>query len=176
MAQARSRLGSPNSDNWDSEGSATTLPDYYGALGIAETATPDQIKRAYRAAMKRFHPDRASSDDKAESERLARFLNEAYRVLTDPAERRKYDSGRRSAAIQDEVMNRYFGGFGVPGGRNDVYEEILAAAREHNRQERRRHDRHATVSLLRLFMLLLAAGVVLVLLWGVVASIVERFV
>ncbi|MBX3070305.1 MAG: J domain-containing protein [Thermomicrobiales bacterium] len=169
-------MGSPNSDNWNPDRSASTLPDYYGALGIAETATPDQIKRAYRAAMKRVHPDRASLEAKAESERMARFLNEAYRVLTDPAERRQYDTNRRSAAIQDEVMNRYFGGFGVPGGRNDVYEEILAVAREQNRQERRRNDRHATASLLRLFTVLLAVGIVLVLLWGIVASIVERFV
>lgn len=152
----------------------STQPDYYKLLEIPETATPDQIKRAYRAAMKRSHPDRATAEQKEESERLTRFLNEAYRVLTDPAERRKYDMDRRATAIQDELMSRYVGGFGMPGGRNDVYEEILAAAREQNRQQRRRHDRHATRGLLTMFVLLLIAALLVLFAWAILGSLGDK--
>ncbi|MGD9713849.1 MAG: DnaJ domain-containing protein [Thermomicrobiales bacterium] len=146
-------------------------PDFYRLLGIEEHATPEQIKRAYRAGMKRIHPDRARPDDRPQAEQQARTLNEAYRVLVDPDRRRRYDDERRSSAIQDEIMGRYFGGFGVPGGRNDVYEEIMNAAREENRQQRRKNDRYATTSLLSMFLILLLSGVVIVLLWGVIASL-----
>lgn len=144
--------------------------DLYMLLGVTETATPEQIKRGYRAAMMRIHPDRAKPDDREKAERQARELNEAYRVLTDPALRRQYDTERRSSAMQDEIMNRYFGGFGVPGGRNDVYEEIMAVARQENRRQRARHDRHATTSLMTMFLILLVAGIVVLLIWGAVSS------
>ena len=50
-------------------------------LGVAETATPDEIRRAFRAAMHAAHPDRGGS------ERLVRDLVEARRVLTSPPSR-----------------------------------------------------------------------------------------
>ncbi len=144
--------------------------DLYALLGVSETATPEQIKRGYRAAMMRIHPDRAEPNERERAELQARELNEAYRVLTDPALRRQYDTERRSAVVQDEIMNRYFGGFGVPGGSNDVYEEIMEIARQENRRQRAKHDRHATTSLLTMFLILLAAGIVFLLIWGAVSS------
>ncbi len=72
-------------------------------------------------------------------------------------------------------MSRYFGGFGMPGGRTDVYDQIMAAAREEQRHQRRKNDRHATRSLLTMFAILLVAGVVALLLWGIAASIGGRF-
>lgn len=63
--------------------------DYYNVLGVQRTATPDEIKRAYRALAMRFHPDRNQGDEVAE----LRFkdISEAYRVLSDAAERERYD-------------------------------------------------------------------------------------
>ena len=154
----------------------TESPDYYRLLEIDERATPEQIKRAYRAAMKRIHPDRARPEDREIAEQRARTLNEAYRVLTDPALRRQYDTERRSVAIQDEIMGRYFGGFGVPGGRNDVYDEIMEAARQENRRQRSRNDRLATTSLLTMFLILLVFGLSVLLIWAVIASIFDGVV
>ena len=151
----------------------TESPGYYLLLEIDERATPVEIKRAYRAAMKRIHPDRARPEERDVAEQHARMLNEAYRVLTDPALRRQYDTEQRSASIQDEIMGRYFGGFGVPGGRNDVYEEIMEAARQENRRQRKRNDRLATTSLLTMFLILLAIGLAALLLWAVIGSIFD---
>lgn len=63
--------------------------DYYNVLGVPRDADADQIKRSYRRLAMRWHPDRNTGDPIAE----VRFkqVNEAYRVLSDPLERSRYD-------------------------------------------------------------------------------------
>lgn len=64
---------------------------YYDLLGVAATASAEEIKRAYRQQAKVWHPDQNPSE-----EANARFaaLNEAYQVLSDPVRRRAYDLRR----------------------------------------------------------------------------------
>ena len=66
--------------------------DYYAALGVAKSATPPEIKKAYRALARDLHPDKKPGDAKAE----ARFkeVSEAYDVLSDDARRKEYDEAR----------------------------------------------------------------------------------
>lgn len=63
--------------------------DYYKILGIAPTATSDEIKKAYRKLAMKYHPDRNQGDKKAEE----KFKNaaEAYEVLGDVEKRKIYD-------------------------------------------------------------------------------------
>lgn len=66
--------------------------DYYTLLEVADEASVDQIKRAFRKFARRFHPDRV--DDEALRERATRIFrrgSEAYQVLTDPDQRAQYD-------------------------------------------------------------------------------------
>src|SRR5262245_3658976 len=71
-----------------------TERDYYAILGVAETATDDEIKHAYRRLALRHHPDRNPGDRRAED----RFkeISEAYAVLMDPRRRGEYDRLRQA--------------------------------------------------------------------------------
>jgi DnaJ-class molecular chaperone len=63
--------------------------DYYKALGIDQSASEEEIKKAYRKLARQYHPDMNPGDANAESK--FKEINEAYQVLSDPAKRRKYD-------------------------------------------------------------------------------------
>ena len=63
--------------------------DYYKVLGVAKTATPDEIKKAYRKLALELHPDKTKGDKAAEEK--FKDVNEANEVLSDPVKRKKYD-------------------------------------------------------------------------------------
>src|SRR5438270_13572010 len=63
--------------------------EFYEALGVSRTATPEEIQRAYRTLARTYHPD-VNKDPRAE-ERF-KEVSEAYDVLSDPETRRRYDA------------------------------------------------------------------------------------
>jgi molecular chaperone DnaJ len=63
--------------------------DYYEVLGVGREASPEEIKRAYRQAAMKYHPDRNSDDPAAEENFKA--SSEAYEVLSDPEKRNLYE-------------------------------------------------------------------------------------
>jgi molecular chaperone DnaJ len=109
----------------------TEKRDYYEVLGVSKTASSDEIRKAYRQAALKHHPDRNQGDPEAE----ARFkeLGEAYAVLNDDDKRARYDrfghAGVDGAAgggpgfdgdifshFQD-IFSDFFGGAGGQRGR-----------------------------------------------------------
>lgn len=79
--------------------------DYYEVLGVSKTATPDEIKKAYRKLAIKYHPDRNPGDKTAEEK--FKEAAEAYDVLSDPEKKQKYDQFGHSMGPQ---------GFGGAGG------------------------------------------------------------
>jgi DnaJ-class molecular chaperone len=126
--------------------------DYYKLLGVSYQATPAEIKRAYRGAMKRWHPDRLTPELRAEAETRARELNEAYKVLSRPASKQQYDQQLKSSMVQDQIMSHYSGGLGTPGQDQDIYARIRDAKRAEQRKQQKQSDREATTSLLVVFV------------------------
>ncbi len=104
--------------------------DFYEVLGISKGASDDEIKKAYRACVKKYHPD-LHPDDK-ECEEKMKEVNEAYEILSDPDKKSKYDqfghagvdpsyggaggfggfSGGMSAEDLESVFSSFFGGSG----------------------------------------------------------------
>lgn len=67
--------------------------DYYAVLGVAQSAEPKEITKAYRKLARENHPDAKPGDDAAE-ERF-KEISTAYDVLSDETKRREYDEVRR---------------------------------------------------------------------------------
>jgi len=63
--------------------------DYYKALGIAQTASDAEIKKAYRKMARKYHPDVNQNDKTAEAK--FKEVNEANEVLSNAENRKKYD-------------------------------------------------------------------------------------
>ncbi|HSQ74646.1 MAG TPA: DnaJ domain-containing protein, partial [Bacteroidota bacterium] len=63
--------------------------DYYKVLGVPRTATPEEIRKAYRKLALKYHPDKTKGDKAAEEK--FKDVNEANEVLSDPEKRKKYD-------------------------------------------------------------------------------------
>ena len=63
--------------------------DYYVILGVDKDASEDQIKQSFRSLARKYHPDKNPND--AEAEAKFKEIQEAYAILSNPEERRKYD-------------------------------------------------------------------------------------
>lgn len=77
-----------------------TNTDYYSLLGIKRAASPEEVKRAYRRLVFRYHPDRNPGDDDAAGK--FKQVLDAYAVLSDAVKRRAYDAISHSADAAEE--------------------------------------------------------------------------
>jgi len=94
--------------------------DYYEVLGVARTATAQELKSAFRKLAIQFHPDK-NEGDKVSEEKF-KECSEAYEVLSDPDKRARYDRFGHHAP----------GGFGpgpfeagFTGNINDIFGDIF---------------------------------------------------
>lgn len=128
-------------------------------------ASHAEISLAYRRAMKRAHPDRQGPERRAAAEELARQLNAAYTILSDPVKRQAYDRTIRQQVIQDQIMRRYVGGFqdGSDASRPGTVRQREPTVAE--RRERAHADRRASV-LLVLVAVVFTALIIIVLVLG----------
>lgn len=128
---------------------AVEFKDYYTILGISRGASDEEVKKAFRKLARQYHPDVAK--DKKVAEEKFKEINEAYEVLGNPENRRKYDTlgaqwrqgegfrpppgwqareggprGRRTqrrAPTASEASDFHFGGTGF----SDFFEQFFAS-------------------------------------------------
>jgi len=83
--------------------------DYYKLLGVAKTASQEEIKKAYRKLAMKYHPDHAGGDKSAEEK--FKKISEAYAVLSDAEKRKQYDTFGSTGFHQRFSQEDIFKGF-----------------------------------------------------------------
>ena len=108
-------------------------------LGISRSASPDEVKKAYRKLAMKYHPDRNPGDREAEDK--FKQSTEAYEVLSDTEKRRIYDTygheGLKSRGYQGPDFNDIFSSFG------DIFGDIFGFGRSDSRGSRQGPSRGA---------------------------------
>jgi len=90
--------------------------DYYDVLGVSKSASADEIKRAYRKAAHKHHPDKGGESEKFKE------VNEAYQVLGDERKRSSYDQfGHAGVNNGGQGQGGGFDGYSSQGGFEDIF-------------------------------------------------------
>jgi len=116
--------------------------DYYQILGVNKSASPEEIKKAYRKLAMKYHPDRNKGNKGAETK--FKEISEAYAVLSEPEKRKQYDmfgaEGFQQKFTQEDIFRGFdFSdifkefGFGHLGGRSrgggtGIFENLFSGA------------------------------------------------
>ena len=95
--------------------------DYYDVLGIAKSASKDEIKKAYRKLALKYHPDKTKGDKS--SEEKFKEASEAYHILSDEKRKANYDQFGH-AAFEGAGGGQGFGGFDTSSF-SDIFEDFF---------------------------------------------------
>lgn len=130
--------------------------DYYEVLGVQKSASADEIKKAFRKAAVKYHPDKEGGDEAKFKE-----VNEAYEVLKDQQKRQRYDQfghagvGGASGGAAGGNPFEGFGGFNGQnvnfdfgdGGLGDIFSQFFGGGQQTQRGPRRGRDVETSTTL-----------------------------
>ena len=111
--------------------------DYYEVLGVIKSASPEEIKKAYRKSALKYHPDKNKGDKAAENK--FKEASEAYHVLSDKERRTSYDQfghaafeggGGRGGFANFDFSNIFSDIFG-----SDPFDDFLKVLEEQEEEE-----------------------------------------
>ena len=97
--------------------------DYYDVLGVNKSASPDQIKSAYRKLAVKYHPDK-NKGDKASEEKF-KEASEAYHVLSNSERKQNYDNFGHAAFENGGGGRGGFGNFDFSSHFSDIFEDFF---------------------------------------------------
>ena len=128
--------------------------DYYQTLGVDRGAGADEIKKAYRKMVRKYHPDVSNHED---ADAKTKEINEAYDVLGDAEKRAAYDALGRSHHAGEQFrpppdwgQHYDFGGAEAGGGADDFFSDLFAHVGRQRRGggfQMRGDDIHATITI-----------------------------
>lgn len=112
--------------------------DYYQILGVTRNATEAEIKKAYRALAKKYHPDVNKTSG---AEEKFKNINEAYEVLSDPQRKQNYDN---YGSADEQMQAGPFGGAG--GDFSEFFSDFFGGM--HNQRQYEHYTDSITISFL----------------------------
>jgi len=80
------------------------MPDYYSILGVGQKASEEDVKKAYKALAKKWHPDKNPNNQEVATRKF-KEVSEAYQVLGDSVKRKEYDRGGDRNGSQSQSSN-----------------------------------------------------------------------
>ena len=113
--------------------------DYYDVLGVNKSATPDQIKSAYRKLAVKHHPDK-NKGDKASEDKF-KEASEAYHVLSNSERKQNYDNFGHAAFENGGGGRGGFGNFDFSNHFSDIFEDFFGEGFGGGRRSRRSNNR-----------------------------------
>ncbi len=128
--------------------------DYYKILELPNTASADDIKKAYRKLAKQYHPDANPND--ATAKKKFQQINEANEVLSDPEKRKKFDKygkdwqhgdAYEKQARQQQQYSQQFGGFDNEAGFSDFFSSMFGGAGKRTSSRHKGQDLNANLQL-----------------------------
>ena len=93
--------------------------DYYDVLGVSKSASPDELKSAYRKLAVKYHPDKNPGDKSAEDK--FKEASEAYGVLSDKSKKESYDNFGHAAFENSGGGRGGFGNFDFSSNFSDIF-------------------------------------------------------
>ena len=96
------------------------MKDPYEILGVARTASAEEIRKAYRRLAKKLHPD--LNPGNKESEERFKEVAGAYELLSDPDKRQRFDGGEIDASGADRPRQRFYKDFAAGAAQDNPYE------------------------------------------------------
>eukprot|EP00238_Polyblepharides_amylifera_P000928 CAMPEP_0196570688 /NCGR_PEP_ID=MMETSP1081-20130531/851_1 /TAXON_ID=36882 /ORGANISM="Pyramimonas amylifera, Strain CCMP720" /LENGTH=257 /DNA_ID=CAMNT_0041887269 /DNA_START=95 /DNA_END=868 /DNA_ORIENTATION=- len=84
--------------------------DHYAVMGVPNNSSSSEIKQAYRQLALRHHPDKAADNMRSTAEIIFKYIQQAYAILSDGIQRKKYDASLHSARFRYQRMSSWHGG------------------------------------------------------------------
>ena len=97
--------------------------DYYEVLGTTKSASPEEVKKAYRKSAIKYHPDKNKGDKTAESK--FKEASEAYHILSNKERRANYDQFGHAAFEGNTGPRGGFGNSDFSGSFSDIFEDLF---------------------------------------------------
>ena len=116
-----------------------TKRDYYDVLGINKSASPEQIKSAYRKLAVKYHPDKNKGDKS--SEEKFKEASEAYHILSNTERKQNYDNFGHAAFENGGGGRGGFGNFDFSSNFSDIFEDFFGEGFGGGRRSRKSNNR-----------------------------------